>query len=403
MNIAFFIAKRYFVSKKKKSFISLISNISMLGVGIGTMALVVVLSVFNGLEDFQRTLFKSFDPNLLISSKIGKNFYVDSLLINKIKKIKGVKFVSEVIDEVALIKYRDAQKIVHLKGVDNNLLKNEKFKTGILNGTPVLQQDNIPFAILGAGVYLNLNVSLKDIFTPLEVFYPNNTESKTLNLTSNDAFSKLEIYPSAVFGIEQQYDDNYVFVPLEFAKELFRLPNKRTALEVHTQNQDEIDQIQKELTSLLGSDFIIKNEDQQHEALFRAIKIEKLFVFLTLSFIIAIASFNVFFSLSMLTIEKKDDIKTLQALGCNNGIIKKIFLYEGLLVSLSGAIIGLLAGVVICIFQKQTGFISMGVANGIIDAYPVKIMLIDLFFVALTVITIAFLSSYYPARKASKL
>ncbi len=381
----------------------MISNISMLGIGVGTMALVVVLSVFNGLEEFQRNLYKNFDADLLVNSKIGKKFETDSLLIRKIKNIKGVQSVGEVIDEIALVKYRNAQKVVHLKGVDDAFLNSNKLKSGILNGTPVLKQDNIPFAILGAGVYLNLNVSLKDIFTPIEAFYPKNTKGKTLNLTSNNAFSELQIYPSAVFGIEQQYDDNYIFVPLDFAIDLFGFQNNRTALEININNKSNSDDVQNKLKTLLGEKFSVKNENEQHEAIFKAIKIEKLFLFLTLSFIIAIASFNVFFSLSMLTIEKKDDINTFKALGCTDTLIQKIFLYEGLIVALTGAIIGLFTGVLVCIIQLKTGWISMGIANGIIDAYPVKMVVTDIILIAIVVISIAFCAAFYPARKSTRL
>ncbi|MES2518075.1 MAG: FtsX-like permease family protein [Bacteroidota bacterium] len=401
MNFPFYIAKRYFFARKKTSFISLISIISMLGVGVGTMALVVVLSVFNGLEDFQRSLFKSFDADLKISPVKGKRFDCPPSLLQKLSKIEGVKNINQVIEENVLVRYRDAQMVVNLKGVDDNFLKQDRLKKSLIDGKLKLKENGISHAIVGSGVAITLGIDVDAFFTPLETWYPRNTNSKTIDFTASDAFNKMSLIPSGVFSIEQQYDDNYIFVPLTFAQNLFDYNDERTSLEIQVADSEEIGRIQASVKEVLGKSFTVQNQDEQHASLLRAIKIEKLFVFLTLTFIIGIASFNIFFSLSMLAIEKKEDIKTLYAIGANSGMIQRIFLSEGAIVAFSGAIVGLVLGFLLCWVQQTYGLISMGIVGALIDAYPVKMQFLDFFFTALVVVIITMIASYFPAKKAT--
>jgi lipoprotein-releasing system permease protein len=401
MNFPFYIAKRYFFARKRTSFISLISIISMLGVGVGTMALVVVLSVFNGLEEFQRSLFKSFDADLKISPAQGKRFDCPPQLLTKLRKIEGIKSINQVIEENVLIRYRDAQMVVNLKGVDDNFLKQDRLKKTLIDGKLKLKENGISHAIVGSGVAITLGVDVDAFFTPLEVWYPRNTNAKTLDFTASDAFNKMSLIPAGVFSIEQQYDDNYIFAPLTFAQNLFDYANERTSLEIQMVDSEQSAKIQKSIKETLGEAFIVQNQDEQHASLLRAIKIEKLFVFLTLTFIIGIASFNIFFSLSMLAIEKKEDVKTLYAIGANTGMIQKIFLSEGAIVAFSGAIVGLTLGFTLCWLQQTYGLVSMGIVGALIDAYPVKMQFWDFFFTALVVVIITLIASYFPAKKAA--
>ena len=373
----------------------------MLGVGVGTMALVVVLSVFNGLEDFQRSLYKSFDADLKISPITGKNFDCPPSLLQKLGKIEGVRNINQVIEENVLVRYRDAQMVVNLKGVDDNFLKQERLKKALIDGKLLLKENGISKAIVGSGVAITLGIDVDAFFTPLEVWFPRNTKSKTIDLTSSDAFNKMSLIPSGVFAIEQQYDDNYIFAPLTFAQNLFDYNNERTSLEVQLIDNEEINKVQEKIQQTLGKNFSVQNQDQQHASLLRAIKIEKLFVFLTLTFIIGIASFNIFFSLSMLAIEKKEDVKTLYAIGANTIMIQRIFLSEGAIVAFSGAIVGLVLGYGLCLMQQTYGLISMGIEGALIDAYPVKMQFSDFFFTALVVVIITMVASYFPAKKAA--
>jgi lipoprotein-releasing system permease protein len=403
MNFPFFIAKRYFFARKKTSFISLISMISMLGVGVGTMALVVVLSVFNGLEDFQRGLYKSFDADLKVSPAQGKYFDCPPSLLQKIQKVEGIGSITQIIEENVLLRYRDAQMVVNLKGVDDNFLKQNRLKEMMIDGKPILHENGIANAIVGAGVAVKLNIDIEAFFTPLDVWYPRNTNTKTLDLYAADTFNKLSLIPAGVFSIEQQYDDNYIFAPLSFAQNLLNFQNQRTSLEIKVTNEAKATDIQEAIKRILGQNFIVQNQDEQHASLLRAIKIEKLFVFLTLSFIIGIASFNIFFSLSMLAIEKKEDVKTLYAMGADTIVIQKIFLLEGAIVAFTGAIIGLLLGFTLCWLQQTFGFVSMGIVGALIDAYPVKMQFSDFLFTAIVVVIITLIASYFPAKRAANI
>lgn len=399
MNVAFRIAKRYFFSKNKKTFISLIANISMLGVGVGALALVVVMSVFNGLEDLNRQLFKTFDADLKISAAQGKSFEWTPQLQDKLSRVEGVEVLTQVIQENALLRYRNAQVVVNIKGVDDSFLKRSRLDSAMINGKFRLHDGQIPYALLGVGVFYTLSASLDDEFTPLEVWYPRN--QKNFNLLSQDSFNRMNILPGGIFAIEQQYDEGYAFVPLSFAQELFEYGNRRTAFEIQVKEGANINQVQNRIKDLLGDKLLVQNQDEQHASLLRAIKIEKLFVFLTLSLIIAVASFNIFFSLSMLAIEKQADIKVLYAMGATPSLVKRIFVAEGGIVALLGAVVGLALGFVVCWLQQTYGFFKMGTVSSLVDAYPVKIQGTDFLMTGVVIIIITLLASYFPAAKAA--
>lgn len=399
MNVAFRIAKRYFFSKNKKTFISLIANISMLGVGVGALALVVVMSVFNGLEDLNRQLFKTFDADLKISASQGKSFEWTQQLQDKLSQVEGIEVLTQVIQENALLRYRNAQVVVNIKGVDDSFLKRSRLDSAMINGTFRLHDGQIPYALLGVGVFYTLSASLDDEFTPLEVWYPRN--QKNFTLLSEDSFNRMNILPGGIFAIEQQYDEGYAFVPLSFAQELFEYGNRRTAFEIQVKEGANINQVQNRIKDLLGDKLLVQNQDEQHASLLRAIKIEKLFVFLTLSLIIAVASFNIFFSLSMLAIEKQADIKVLYAMGATPSLVKRIFVAEGGIVALLGAVVGLALGFVVCWVQQTYGFFKMGTVSSLVDAYPVKIQATDFVMTGVVIVIITVLASYFPAAKAA--
>ncbi len=400
MNLPLLIAKRYFFSRKKKSFINIISIVAMLGVMVGVMALVIVLSVFNGMEDLQRGLFHSFDSDLRVTAIKGKNFDMKDVKLTDLQKLSQVKTVTQVIEENALLRYQDKRMVVNLKGVEDNFLAQSQLNKAIIDGRLKLREDGRMFAIIGQGVSYMLSISIADFFTPIEAWYPHNTGVKAMNLMSDDAFNRLDIMPGGIFAIEQDYDYQYVIVPLSFAQNLFEYGTKRTAIEIQVSDYQQVESIKKAIASLLGANFKIENRDEQHATLFRAIHIEKLFVFITLAFIIAIASFNIFFSLSMLAIEKKEDVSVMLAMGATPVFIKKIFLFEGCLVAFIGAVLGLLLGYGLCFLQAQYGLVKMGTTSLLIDAYPIKTEFWDFFNTAIVVVVITLLASYFPAKKA---
>ncbi|MDN5203992.1 ABC transporter permease [Fulvivirgaceae bacterium BMA10] len=401
MNVPFFIAKRYFNSKKKRNFINVISIISMIGVAVGTTALVVVLSVINGLEDNIRSLYGSFDPELKITADSAKSFEVSDELINKIKDVEGVAFVTQVAEDNALLRYRDAQMIVKVKGVEDNFVHQNNLESNLVYGNSTLHDGQKDYAIIGRSVQIRLGIAPENNLFPLRVYYPRNT--KTQSLDQSKLFSIKNILPGAVFAIEQQYTEQYVFVPLLFAAELFELKNRRTSLEIKTEKGFSIAEVQKSLKlALKGETFKVLNSDEQHSSLLRAIRIEKLFVFITFSFILAIASFNIFFSLTMLAIEKKKDIAVLFAMGATRNVVKRIFLSEGAIIAFTGAVIGLILGLLVCWIQQTFGIISMGMETSVLDAYPVKMQLTDFVYTAISIIIITFLASYRPAIMAAR-
>ncbi|MTI32206.1 ABC transporter permease [Xanthovirga aplysinae] len=400
MNLSLFIARRYFRSKKKRNFISIISNISMVGVAVGTMALVIVLSVFNGLEEMIRSFYGTFDPDLKVEAVKGKFFEVNEPFLEQIKNTEGVEVVTEVIEDNALVRYKDAQQVVKLKGVSPNYTQQQHIDKAIINGEFKLEEKDINYAVIGIGIRYTLGVAMGSDFYTLQVYYPKKGKIRGTTDPSKLTNRKL-IKPSGVFNIERAYDD-FMFVPLDFAQELCETGNKRTSLEIKVKNEANILEVKDLLSTLLGSNFKVQTRDEQHASILRAIKIEKLFVFIILSFILGIVSFNTFFSLSMLAIEKKKDISVLYSMGADHKTIRRIFLFEGALISFTGAFLGLILGLLVCWLQQTFGLISMGMQTGVVDAYPVKMQALDFLYTSISIIVITFLASYRPAHIATK-
>jgi len=400
MNLPLFIARRYFLSKRKKNFINIISILSMAGVAFSTAALIIVLSVFNGLEGLLRSLYTSFDPQIKIEAAKGKSFVISDEMISKIKSVEGVEIVTEVIEDYALVRYRDADMVAIIRGVSDNFIDQHRLDDHIIYGELKLKKDSIPFAILGSGVRSTLSVAVEDEMFALQVFYIKNTRKNSIN--PSDLYSRKSIRPTAVFSIEKNYDENYIFLPLSFAKDLLDYGNKRTSLEVKTSSSADATVIKKELIQKMGGDFSVLTNEEQHKDLYRLLKFEKLFTFLALSMLIIVGSINIFFSLMMLAIDKKKDVTILTAMGANPGLIKKIFLSEGILISFIGASIGLILGGGICFLQDQFGLVGMGMENAIVSSYPVKMRWTDFASTAAMITIVTFIVSYYPAHKASR-
>ncbi len=401
MNLSYFIAARYFRSKKKRNFITVLSTISMIGVAVGTMALVIVMSVFNGLEDLIKSLFASFDAELKIEVVEGKSFLINEEWLDSIRNLEGVAILTEVIEDNALLDYNGNQMVARIKGVSDNFLDQGRFSKGYFWGDTTLGDELRPAAILGRGVGFFLSVNLEDVNVPLKVFYPKAPRSAaTIDPTQLYASGILD--PVAFFSIERQFDDEYVIAPLAFTQDLLKYGDKRTSLEIKVADGNSIREVQSRLKAHLGPKFLVKNTDEQHAGLLRTVKLEKLFVFLTLTFILAIASFNIFFSLSMLAIEKKKDIAVLKAMGAPDRLIRSIFLKQGALIAFSGAVIGLILGYFVCWMQEIFGLVSLGISSAVVDAYPIKIIWTDFLWISLAVIAITMVASWRPAWIASQ-
>ena len=379
----------------------MIARIAMAGVAVGTMAMVVVLSVFNGMEDLNRKIFKTFDSDIKITPFEGKRFAVSDSLIKAIKAVDGVKIVTQVIEDNALARYGNQQTIIRLKGVDNSFTQKKQLDTALVQGSLRLFGANgTPYALIAEGVRNALSISLEEIFTPVELLYPR-TGTKTLNFTSSEAFNQIPIRPGGIFSIETRYDD-YIIAPLSVVESLMQYQGERTALEIQVVPGYQEKKVSTIIGEKLGDKYVVKDRDSQNADLLRAIRVEKLFVAVTLSLIILVAAINIFFSLSMLAIEKKNDIAMLYSLGATPNLIRKIFLAEGAIVAFVGAFVGLFLGVSLCWLQMQFGFISMGMASSLVDAYPVKLIWGDIFFTGVVIVIITLAVSYIPARRAAE-
>ncbi len=405
MNFPLLVARRYFRSKNKKNFIQVISNISMIGVAVGSMALVVILSVFNGLEDLIRASYNTFDPEIKVLPAQGKTFALTDSLAQQLRNVPGVAVMTEVIEDNALVRYQDAQMVVKIKGVSESFVKQNRLDRAMVFGDVVLKDEERSYAILGQGVQYNLSIAPSNDFYALQVYSPRRTASAGSGFNPNPMtsyFKRKNIMPGGVFAIEQQFDANYVIVPLSFAQELFEYSNERTALEIKNTSADQVDMVQEQLQRLLGEGFKVLNSDEQHASLLRAIKFEKLFAYLALSFIIAVASFNIFFSLSMLAIDKRKDVAMLYAMGATRRTVRQIFWWEGGGIAFMGTVIGISTGFLICWLQQTFGIVSMGMQTAIIDAYPVKMQGSDFLYTALSITIITLVATYRPAVIAAR-
>ena len=405
MNFPFLVARRYFRSKNKKNFIQVISNISMIGAAVGSMALVVVLSVFNGLEELIRASYNTFDPEIKVLPAQGKTFPFTDSLARQLNDLPGVAVVTEVIEDNALVRYQDAQMVVKIKGVSDNFVEQNRLDRAMQYGEVVLKDSVREYAILGRGVQYNLSIAPSNDFYALQVYSPRRTASESMGFNPNPMtsyFKRKNIMPGGVFAIEKQFDANYVIVPLSFAQDLFEYNNERTALEIKTEADASIYTVQKQMQQLLGEDFSVLNSDEQHASLLRAIKFEKLFAYITFSFILAVASFNIFFSLSMLAIDKRKDVAMLYAMGATKRTVRQIFWWEGVIIALIGTTTGLAVGFLVCWAQQTFGIVSMGMQTAIIDAYPVKMEFNDFLYTALSITIIALIATYRPAVIAAR-
>lgn len=400
MNLSFFIARKYFFSKRKRNFINIISIISMIIVAVCTAALIIVLSVFNGLEGLLRSLYGSFDPQIKIELKEGKSFIFSDSLENEITSIPGVDILTEVIEDYAYVKYREADMVVTIKGVSDNFLDQNRLDSAIVSGELKLKEDGINYAIIGRGVQYALSVMPGNDLYPLRVHYIK--DAKVGSLDMNKLYSSRNILPGGVFAIEKNYDENYIFVPLDFAVSLLDYGNKRTSLEVKVADGYALKEVKDALKAKLGERFTILDNEEQHADLYKILKLEKLFVFIAFSFILAVGAINIFFALTMLALDKKKDISILFAMGASNKLIKTIFLSEGAIISLGGAFIGLLLGYLICLAQQTFGLVSMGMETSVLENYPVQMELMDFIYTSLSLIVITLLISYRPALIATR-
>ena len=402
MQLPFFIAKRYLISKKSHNLINVISIISVVGLAVGTMALIVVLSVFNGFEEVIKSLYVSFNADLEISPVNGKTIHFDSFPHEQIAELTGVKGVSQIVEEDALFKYGDKQHIARIRGVSDNFIELSGIDTMIVNGSFILKEGNTNFAVVGAGVAWHLDVYPQNISKVLSIYVPKRGNASSFNFSS--AFNYKAVHPAGVFSVQQEFDERFVFVPLQFARNLLDYSDEVTSIEVRLKSGSNVSKIQNEIQSIIGDEFYVKDRFQQNESLFKILRSEKTAIFLILVFILILSSFNMIGSLSILIVEKNKDIGILAGMGADLKLIKTIFITEGVLISLLGSISGLAIGFVVLYLQQNFGLLQLGGDNGafVISAYPVDIQLADFVYVFITVMVIGFGATIYPVSYLTK-
>ena len=398
MNLPFYIAKRYLIAKKSQNAINIISWISVFSVAVGTFALVVVLSAFNGLEKLVESLFESFDTDVRIEMKEGKTFHANTINYADLLQIPGVKNYSKVLKEVCGVKYKKQQTVVQIKGVDESYLEMSKIDSNIVEGRTVLNQDNVNYAIIGYGISLQLNLNVENGAENLTIYAPKRGKISILNALSSTY--RKQISPAAIFYLSPEYDNKYIITSLEFAQDLLKYDDEISSIELTAKDDVDLEQLTAELSNFFGDRFNVKSRLEFNQLLYKTNKTEKWVTFLILVFILMIAAFNILSSLSMLIIDKKKDINTLTCLGANKNLIRRIFFLEGMLINLTGAFSGIILGVIVCLLQENVGLIRL--EGGVVDYYPVSLNPIELIYIIATVMIIGFLTSWYPVRNLTK-
>ena len=396
LNLPFFIAKRYLISKKSHNAINIISGISVAGVCIGTMALIIVLSAFNGLSDLVQSLYNSFDADIEITLKQGKTFDPNATEIQTLKKTEGVVYFTEVLEGNALLKFNDKQCVATIKGVTPDFEKMSNFDSLVHEGNFNIQKNNI---LVGKGISYTLQTGPKDAFTPISIYAP-----KRGNISTFDAeggLNEMKAYSAGVFSINDEFDYKYVIMNIDKARELLDYTNEVTSIELGIKADTDKAKLQQQIASILGDKYEVKNRYQQNELLYKTLKSEKLWTFIILLFILIIGTFNVIGSLTMLIIEKKKDITILHNMGADIQLIRRIFLMEGVLITFIGAILGLIFGIFICWLQIKFSLVRF--TDGyVVDAYPITFEITDFIVVLGAVLLIGFFAAWYPVRVFTK-
>ena len=390
MKLSVYIAKRYLFAKKSRNAINIISAVSVAGVAVGTMTLIIVLSVFNGLEKMVNAIFNTFDPDIKITATYGKSFTADTAMLTFLSNTEGISSYSLTLEENALLKYGERQYIATIKGIDDNYNKVTQIDDSMWEGEFVMEAENgRQFVVPGLGVSQYLGIRINFV-TPLFIYFPRKS--------SEADFNREYLFPSGIFEVEKEYDSKYVYLPLSFVRRITENENASSSIEIKVENASETDAIKKRISRFLGDDYIVQNRYEQQEIFYKVMKSERLAIFVILTLILIIASFNIIGSLTMLIIEKKRDIEILKSLGADNDLIKKIFIFEGWLISIIGAVVGVILGFFICWLQQTYGLVRLQSESLLMDAYPVVLKLKDFLVVPATVLLIGYWAAWYPVR-----
>lgn len=404
MNLPLHIAKRYLFSKKSHNAINIISAISVCGVALATLALVCTLSVFNGFHDLIASFFTHFDPDLKVETIKGKTFTPDSTQLTAIQAIPGVEVVSATLEDNAMAKYKEQQTMVTIKGVDDNFQALTHIDE-ILYGNPEfkLYDAVVDYGIMGQQLMYILNTGVQP-YDPIEVYAPRKGTRVNMSNPLANFHRELLYSPGSVFNINDgRYASSYIITSMDFARRLFDYTDEVSALELRLLPEADADDIKHAISDIVGEGFTVKDRYEQQEATFKVVKIEKFISYLFLCFILMVACFNIISSVSMLILDKRDNANTLRSLGAPDGMVARIFIYEGNLIALIGAIVGLILGIVLCLLQQHFGLIGLG-GDGqfVVSAYPVRVKFTDIVLVFFSVAVVSAISVWLPIRLVNK-
>ena len=402
MRLPLFIANRYLLGKKSHNLINIITWISIVGISVGSFALIVVLSAFNGLEQVISSMNSRLAPDLQVAPAMGKTMDLTAFPLGKIKEMPGVTYVVPTITEDALFRVDDKQHIGQVKGVGIAYQEIDRMDK-LIHGTDgmLLSDGSRNFAIPGAGVAWHLGVNASDPYTMIRVYVPKRGNASQMNLESGFNTDVLSV--QSVFVTEQEMDEHLVLVPYDWLSTLLEYENKASNVELFVSPKADVNKIKKEVKALLGDGYRVKNQQEQQETLYKVMRSEKWAVYVILTFILVLATFNVVGSLSMLMIDKRKDTGILKAMGADNRLIQRIFMNEGLLIAVAGGIIGLLLGIVLVLLQQRFGFVKFGNGgNYIVDAYPVLLKLKDVLLIFATILAVGCTSAFLTVRHAMR-
>ena len=403
MNLPLHIAKRYLFAKKSHNAVNVISLISVCGIIVASMALVCALSVFNGFTGVVSKTFSDFDPELQIVPARGKVFNPDRAEIRQIKELPEIEFTSESLEENALVMYGERQEPIILKGVSPQFRNLANVDTLIIDGKFMLREGDVEYGVIGAGLAMFIGVRANFV-NPVDIYVPKrNVRFNPAN--SAASFDRTQVSISGVFALNQaKYDDQMLIVSIGLARELLRYETEVSSVDIKIKDGADLSVAQNKIKSILGEDLIVKNRFEQQEDLYRMVNIEKWVTFFILGVILIIAVFNIVGSLTILIIEKNEDISILKSLGANNKTITRIFLSEGWIITMTGAIIGIALGLALCLLQQQFGLLALGSSSGqfVIDSYPVEVQFMDIILIFVTVNIVGFLAVLYPVNNLRK-
>jgi lipoprotein-releasing system permease protein len=400
LGIAWKIARRYFAAKRSHHLINIISKISVAGVCVCTMGLIIVLSVFNGFGNLVLNMYDSFDPDIVITPAKGKFFLPEEAQIDKIKTLSSVSVTTYTLEENVLLRYKERQFIATMKGVSDTYFKSSDLQNKIIDGTPTLKNGDLNYMIPGAGIAYSLGLKINDPVARINVYLPKKgIDPANALLNPDEAFSQRTIAASSVFSVQQDFDNKYAIVPIDFIREMMAEEKRISAIEIKLVANADQEKVAAQLQEITGNKFRVKDRFKQHDFLYKILKSEKAGVYLILGFILLIATFNVFGSLTMLIIDKKKDIHALINMGASINFIKKVFFIEGLLISVFGAGTGMFLGGIICFIQQKFEVIKLGDADSFVtNSYPVAMQAQDFLIVTVIVLSIGGCAAFITSR-----